>query len=72
MSYMYQVEYTIEWDTMTVVRTYRFDKFVDAFDNFVIGVNNKPTDKCVISWSVVLYDMELGDIKFQVDNTDFE
>lgn len=72
MSYRYQVEFTRECGTMSVVRTYKFNNFSDAFDNFVIGVNNKPSDKSLISWSVVLYDMELCDIKMKVDNTDFE
>lgn len=72
MSYRYHVEYTREWGTISVVRTYKFTNFSDAFDNFVIGVNNKPSDKSFISWSIVLYDMELCDIKMKVDNTDFE
>lgn len=72
MSYRYHVECTKDFGNISSVRTYKFEKFSDAFDRFVFEANDKPLDKTFTCWSVVLYDMDLCDIKCRVDSTDFE
>ncbi len=71
MSYRYHVECTKDFDSMLSIRTYKYEKFSDAFEQFVFQSNKRALDK-TFSWSVVLYDMELCDIKCSVDSTDFE
>lgn len=71
MSYRYHVECTKDFGSMLSVRTYKYNQFSEAFERFVFDTNNRALDK-TFNWSVVLYDMELCDIKFRVDNTDFE
>lgn len=72
MSYRYHVECTKDFEKMSSVRTYKFEKFSEAFDCFVIEANYKSLDKAFTHWSVVLYDIDLCDIKCRVDSTDFE
>lgn len=71
MSYRYHVECTKEFGDMVSVRTYKYEQFSGAFERFVFDVNNRAHD-ITFCWSVVLYDMELCDIKCRVDSTDFE
>lgn len=71
MSYRYHVECTKDFGSISSVRTYKYEQFSEAFERFVSEVNNKSLDKTVC-WSVVLYDMDMCDIKCSVDSTDFE
>lgn len=70
MSYRYHVEYSKEVGNMSTAYTYKFEHFSEALERFVIEYN-KARDKS-FCWSVVLYDMDLCDIKCSVDSTDFE
>ena len=70
MVYRYHVEITKESENLTFTRTYKYDQFSEAFERFVFETNS--THDKLFCWSVVLYDMELCDIKCQVNSTDFE
>lgn len=70
MAYRYHVEITKESKNLTFIRTYKYEQFSEAFERFVFETNS--THNKSFCWSVVLYDMELCDIKCQVDSTDFE
>lgn len=71
MSYRYHVECTRDFGDISSVRTYKYEQFSEAFESFVFEANKMVLDK-FICWSVVLYDMDLCDIKCRVDSTDFE
>ena len=71
MSYRYHVECTKDFDSMSSIRTYKYEQFSEAFERLVFETNKRALDK-TFSWSVVLYDMDLCDIKCSVDSTDFE
>lgn len=71
MSYRYHVECTKDFGNISSVRTYKYEQFSGAFERFVIEANNMALDKSFCR-SVVLYDMDLCDIKCQVDSADFE
>ena len=71
MTYRYHVECTKDFGNISSVSTYKYEQFSEAFERFVIETNNMAPDKS-FSWSVILYDMDLCDIKCQVDSTDFE
>lgn len=70
MAYRYHVECTKEFGNLASSRTYKYEQFSEAFERFVFETNNS-LDKS-FCWSVVLYDLELCDIKCHVDSTDFE
>lgn len=71
MSYRYHVECTKDFESMSTVRTYKYEQFSEAFERFGFETNKRVLDK-TFYWSVVLYDMDLCDIKCRVDSTDFE
>lgn len=71
MTYSYHVECTKDFGNISSARTYKYEQFSEAFERFVFEVNNRALDKSS-RWSVVLYDMDLCDIKCSVDSTDFE
>lgn len=71
MDYRYHVESTKDFGNISNVYTYKYDQLSEAFERFVIETNKMALDK-TFSWSVVLYDMDLCDIKCSVDSTDFE
>lgn len=70
MAYRYHVECTKDFGNISSVRTYKYEQFSEAFERFVFETN-RALDKS-FCWSVVLYDMDLCDIKGRVDSTDFE
>ena len=71
MSYRYHVECIKDFGNISSVRTFKYEQFSEALERFVVEANNKSLDRS-FCWSVVLYDMELCDIKCKVDSTDFE
>ena len=71
MTYRYHVECTKDFGNISSVRTYKYEQFSEAFERFVFETDNRALDKS-FCWSVVLYDIDLCDIKCQVDSTDFE
>ncbi len=71
MAYRYHVECTKEFGNISSARTYKYEQFSEAFERFAFEINNRKLDKS-FCWSVVLYDMDLCDIKCRVDSTDFE
>ena len=71
MTYRYHVECTKDFGNISSVRTYKYEQFSEAFERFVFESDNRALDKS-FCWSVVLYDIDLCDIKCQVDSTDFE
>lgn len=70
MDYRYHVECTKDFGNISSVITFKYEQFSEAFERFVIETN-RVVDKS-FCWSVVLYDMELRDIKCSADSTDFE
>lgn len=70
MSYRYHVEFTKEFGNISSSFVFKYEQFSEAFERFVFETNNS-LDKS-FSWSVVLYDVDLCDIKCRVDSTDFE
>ena len=70
MSYRYHVEFTKEFGNISSSLTFKYEQFSEAFERFVFETNSS-LDKS-FCWSVVLYDMDLCDIKCSVDSTDFE
>lgn len=70
MAYRYHVETTKDFGNLSSVSTYKYEQLSEALERFVIETHSG-LDKS-FSWSVVLYDTELCDIKCLVDSTDFE